>query len=139
MDLAVPSTWYSKAAECNSMFGGFVVVVVVVFCVLVPCLFFWCLVSWSLFLVPLCFSTLVAFIFSPCPLPLLPCGVLIPRHVVERHPFGVCCGSPNCAVLHLPDWSGRCGSLPLSRPKWLVFCATCCGQRCMGSVHEAWH
>ena len=28
---------------------------------------------------------------------------------------------------------------PLSRPKRLVFCATCCGQRCMGSVHEAWH
>ena len=135
MDLAVPSTWYSKAAECNSMFGGFVVVVVV-FCVLVPCLFFWCLVSWSLFLVPLCFSTLVAFIFSPCPLPLLPCGVLIPRHVVERHPFGVCCGLQLCsAASAIGRWLPRRFCLS-SGPKWLMFC---CGQRCMGSVHEAWH
>ena len=68
-------------------------------------------------------------LFSP-PAPSLPCGVLIPRHVVERRPFGVCCGSPTCAVLHLlPDWSGRCGSL--------VMCAPWVGLR--GQCSVPWH
>lgn len=42
------------------------------------------------------FSLRVAFSPSVA-LPLLPCGVLTPCHVVERHPFGVCCRSPNWA------------------------------------------
>ena len=60
-------------------------------------------------------TPLGAELFQPAPS--LPCGVLIPCHVVERRPFGVCCGSPTCAVLHLlPDWSGRCGSLVMCAP-----------------------
>lgn len=101
------------------------------FLVLVPfLLFLFLFVSWFLLFYPSVFSAWLFFL--PRLFPLLPCGVLTPCHVVERHPFGVCCGSPNCAVssaalvrsawlpLHL---------CPLSRPEWLVFCATCCRQR----------
>ena len=94
-----------------------------------------------------CFLSLVVLlVFSSCVLPsllpwlfpLLPCGVLTPCHVVERHPFGVCCGSPNwtsSAWLVRSVWL-PCHLCPISRPEWRVFCTTCCGQRFWDMRHS---
>ena len=68
-----------------------VLLLLVCFLSLFPASFSGFLVSWPLFLVPLCFSAFVAFPPPPALFHPSPCGVLIQCHVVERHPFGVCC------------------------------------------------
>ena len=113
------------------------------FCLCPSSCSWFCLSPGLWWLAPLCFSA-CGFAHSPA-LPSPPlrcadpasCGGAAPFRGVLRVPQ-LC--SASSAGLVRSVWLPR-HLCPLSRPEWLVFCATCCGQRVWARYmsHETWH